>query len=122
MIYDTSYKIVIGPKLLCIRFDRIDGSVKIYNGAKYLVFFSPEEYDAIYNRIRYLISLKSSITYVSFHYHAKIKVDSYNSLPREKTLTLHSVIILIKSVLNKDQNYYYYNIFLEKCSYHLAKK
>ena len=122
MIYDTSYKIVIGPKLLCIRFDRIDGSVKIYNGAKYLVFFSPEEYDAIYNRIRYLISLKSSITYVSFHYHAKIKVDLYNSLPREKTLTLHSVIILIKSVLNKDQNYYYYNVFLEKCSYHLAKK
>ena len=32
-------------------------------------------------------------------------------------MTLH-VIIHIKSVLNKDQaNNYYYNIFLEKCSY-----
>ena len=39
-----------------------------------------------------------------------------------KTLTLHNVIIHIKSVLNKDKNYYYYNIFLEKCSNQLAKK
>ena len=27
----------------------------------------------------------------------------------------------IKSVLDKDQNHYYNNIFLEKCSYHLTK-
>ena len=47
----------------------------------------------------------------------KIKVDSYDSLPIEKTLTLHNVIILIKSALNKDQNK-----FLEKCSYELSKK
>ena len=33
----------------------------------------------------------------------------------KKTLTLHNVIILIKSVFNKDQNHYYYNTFLEKC-------
>ena len=43
-------------------------------------------------------------------------------LPIEKILTLHSVIILLKSVLNKDKNHYYYRIFLEKCSYQLAKK
>ena len=40
----------------------------------------------------------------------------------EKTLTSHNVTILIKSVLNKDQNHYYYNIFLENSSYLLAKK
>ena len=57
------------------------------------------------------------------HYNAKIKVDSYDSLPIEKRLTLHNVIILIKSVLNKDKkNQYYYDIFLEKCSYQLVKK
>ena len=39
-----------------------------------------------------------------------------------KTLTLHNVIIHIKSVLNKDQNHYYCNIFLEKCLYQLVKK
>ena len=36
-------------------------------------------------------------------------------------MTLHNVIILIKSGLNKDKNHYYYKIFLEKCSYQLAK-
>ena len=37
-------------------------------------------------------------------------------------LILHNVIIPIKSVLNKEKNQSYYNIFLEKCSYQLAKK
>ena len=36
---------------------------------------------------------------------------------------LHNVAILIKSVINKNQNpRYYYNLFLEKCLYQLAKK
>ena len=84
--------------------------------------FSAAESSFIYNRIRYLISLKSDIKYVFSHYYAKTKVDSYDSLPTEKRLILHNVVILIKSVLNKDQNHYYYKIFLEKCSYQLAKK
>ena len=49
------------------------------------------------------------------HNYAKIKIDLDDPLPLENTLTLHNVIILIKSVFNKDQNHYYYNIFLEKC-------
>ena len=48
-----------------------------------------------------------------FHNYARIKVDSYNSLPQEKTLTFHNVTIPIKS----DENNYYYNLFLERCSY-----
>ena len=52
----------------------------------------------------------------------KIKVDSYDSLPIEKILTLHDAVILIKSVLNNDKNHYYYKIFLEKFPYQLAKK
>ena len=50
------------------------------------------------------------------------KVDSYNSLPLEKTLTSYNIIILIESVFNKDKNNYYYNILLEKDSYELHKK
>ena len=46
--------------------------------------------------------------------HTAIKVDLHNSLPLEKTMTLDNVIILVKSVWNKDKNNYYYNIFLEK--------
>ena len=84
--------------------------------------FAFEKYDAIYDRIRYLISLKNGITYFFSHYFSKIKVDSYNYLPIEKILTLYNVIIHIKSVLNKDKNHYYSNKCLEKCSDGLAKK
>ena len=39
----------------------------------------------IYDRIRYIITVKSSITYMFSHYFVKIKVDSYDSLHIEKT-------------------------------------
>ena len=72
---------------------------------------------AVYNRIRYLISEKSGITDIMSNNLARIRIKSDNSLPIEKTLTSHNVIMLIKSVANKNENYYYYNIFLEKASY-----
>ena len=50
------------------------------------------------------------------------KLIQYDSLPLEKALTLHNVIIHIKSVFKKNQNHYYYNIFFEKCSFQLPKK
>ena len=114
MIDNFSYKNLIDVKPLRIRFDKMDGFIRIYHGNRYLVLFGLQKYDAIYNRIRYLISQKSGIAYAFSHYYAKIKVDSYDSLPLEKTLTLHDVTIRIKSVINKNQNHYYYNIFLEK--------
>ena len=45
--------------------------------------FSSEKHDTIY---RYVISIKSCITYISSHYFAKIKVDSYDSLPIKKKI------------------------------------
>ena len=53
--------------------------------------------------------------------HTNIKVDSYNSLPLEKTMAFHNVMIPIKSVFNKDKNTYYY-ILLEKALHELPKK
>ena len=110
LIYDISYKTLIDSKLLRIRFDIINEFIRIYDGTRYLTLFGYEQYDAIYNRIR--LSLKSGITYIFSHYLAKIKVDSYDSLPIEKLLTLHNVIIQMKSVLNKDKNHYYYKILI----------
>ena len=55
------------------------------------------------------------------HNYARIKVDWYDHLPLEKTLALHNVIILINSIFYKNQNNYFYNIFLEKFSYQLDK-
>ena len=73
LIYDISYKTLIGPKPLRIRFNQIDGFIRVCDGARSLVLFGPEKYDAIYNRIRCLINPKTSITYVFSHYYAKIK-------------------------------------------------
>ena len=73
--------------------------------------------DDIYNRIRYSISEKSGITDSINHNFARIRIDSYSSLLIEETLTFHNVIILIKSVANKNENNCHYNIFLEKGSY-----
>ena len=111
LIYDISYQTLNDSKPLqfCnwkpIRFEKIDGFMRIYDKTRHLTLFGSEEYEAIYNRIRYLISQKSGITYIFSHYFAK--VDSYDHLPVEKILTLHDVIIHIKSVLNKDKNHYY---------------
>ena len=73
----------MGAKPLRIRFDKIDIFFRIYDQTRYLVFFEGEKYDSIYNRIRYLIGVKSGITYVFSHYYAKIKVYSHDSLPLE---------------------------------------
>ena len=59
---------------------------------------------------------KSGITSIN-HNFARIRIDSYNSLPTEKILTFHKVIILITSVVNKNKNNYYHNIILEKGLY-----
>ena len=103
--------------LLGITFDKIDEFIRNYDGTRHLTLFGSEKYDAFYDKIRYLINLKSGITYTCPHYLAKIKVYSYDSLSIEKTLTLHNAIIHIKSVLKKDKNHYYYKIFLENFLY-----
>ena len=79
LIYEISYKIFIGRKPLLIRFDKIYRVTESYDGTTYLILFGLEKYDAVYNRNRYLISLKSSITCGFFHYYTKIKVESYDS-------------------------------------------
>ena len=53
---------------------------------------------------------KRGITDSINHNFARIRIDPYNSLPIEKILTFHNVIILINSIV-------YCNIFLEKGSY-----
>ena len=69
-LYEISYKTLFGSKPMCIRFDKIDEYIRGYDGIRYLTLFGTEKYDAIYNRIRYLISQKSGITFAFSHYYA----------------------------------------------------
>ena len=101
-----------------IRLDKINGFIRIHgNEFRHLVLFNHGLFDKICDKIKYLISEKSGITDSINHNFGEIRIDSRNSLSIEKILTFRNVIILIKSVVNKNKNKYYYNIFLEKGSY-----
>ena len=56
-----------------IRFDKTDRFIRVYGGTRYLVLFKNEKYDFIYNKIGYLIWVKSGITHVISHNYAKSK-------------------------------------------------
>ena len=65
----------------------------------------------------FLISKKSANRQSINHNFEEIRIDSYNSLPTEKTLTFHNVIVLVKSAVNNNENTYCNNILLERNSY-----
>ena len=58
LIYDILNKILIYQKPLRIMFFNIDGFIGIYDRTRHLALLGSEKYEAIYNRIRYLIHLK----------------------------------------------------------------
>ena len=84
---------------------------------KHLVLFEYGLFQKIRNKIKYVISKKSRIKNSINHNFGRINIESCNYLPIQKILTFHNVILLIKSVINKNKNKYYYNIFLEKGLY-----
>ena len=51
LVYGFLYKTLIGSKPLRIRFDKIDGCTRDYDGNRYLALFGPEKYDANFDNI-----------------------------------------------------------------------
>ena len=86
LVYISWTKSLIDSKSLRIRLNKIDGFTRVYDGTRYLVLFGSEKYDYIYDRIRYLIGVKSGVTDIINFNSAKIKVDLFDSLPLEKLL------------------------------------
>ena len=50
-VYIISYKTLIDVKPLRIRFDKINGFIRVYDGTRYLL--TAGKLDSIYNKIRY---------------------------------------------------------------------
>ena len=62
LVYKLSYKTSAGPKLLRIRFDKIDGFIRVRGGEFiHLVLFDYGLSDKICEKIKYLISEKRGI-------------------------------------------------------------
>ena len=71
-------KLLISSKPLPIRFNKIDGLIRIYDGSRYLVLFGIENYNAFQNMFFLTITRKSKPITSSLHI--------------EITLTLRNVI------------------------------
>ena len=92
------------PKPLRIRFNKIDGLIRFCGSkCRQLALFDNRQFDKICDKIIYLISEKRGIPDSINHKFGEIRIDSYNYLPIEKILTFHNVIILIKSLVNKNK-------------------
>ena len=78
-----------------IRSDKINRYIKIYDG---IINHDYKRHTAIYGRIKYPLSEKISIIDSINHSFPRIRIDSYNFLPKAKILTFHNFMILIKSV------------------------
>ena len=90
-------------RLYVFFFDKVDEYVRTYDSTKHLeLFYSDEKSERIFDRISYLIMLKSNISEVHSLKYTKIKIYSDDDLSLEKTLNMQKRIILIKSVFNKN--------------------
>ena len=65
----------------------------------------------------------SSITKISNDYdekYMKIKFDSDDKLPLNKTIEIHSIILVVRAVFHEN-NKHYPQVFLDECLYKLQK-
>ena len=80
LVYNISYKTSTGSKSLCIRFDKIDRFIRVFDGEiKHLALFGYGLFGKICDKIKYLISEKNGITDSINHDFGVIRIDSYNS-------------------------------------------
>ena len=114
----------VNPLYLMIR--EVDGYIKEKSGSEYLVFDSANENNEIikkYAGLRYVI--KNEIETINEGKKGeydkdfmKIKFDTNDNLPLNKTLKSHNKAIVIRSVFEEDGKFYP-QMYLDDCLYEL---
>ena len=79
-----------------IRFDKVDGKIE------HLILFDYGLFNKIRDKIKHLMNLKVVLQKSINHSFGKARIDSFNYLPIKKIMTFHNVIMIIKSVVNKN--------------------
>ena len=82
-----------------IRFDEIDGFIKIHDKIRYLILSDYGWFDKVCDNIKYLISKESGITDSINHNFARIRIDCYNSYRKYIKKYFYNVIILLSKLL-----------------------
>ena len=105
---------------------KVDGHIEEKNGSKYLVFDSADEnkevlkkytelWNGVKNEIETINGGKKGEYGKGF---IKIKFDTEDNLPLNKQLKLHLLTIIVRSVFEKDGNFYP-QLYLDDCLYEL---
>ena len=105
--------------------DKADGYIEEKNGNKYLILASTDKIkESLTKYTKRLDGIKNLIEKINNKpgeygkNFMKIKFNSDNNLPLKKTLRLHNLTIIVRSVFLED-NKYYPQVFLDKCLYEL---
>ena len=77
---------MISAKPFHAMFDKVDGFTRGYSETELLALSYSEKHNVILSRIRYLLSLKRSISYVVSHSYGKNKIPSNGDLPVGKKI------------------------------------
>ena len=114
----------VNPLYLII--GKVDGHIEEKNGSKYLVFDSTDEnkevlkkytelWDGIKNEIETINDGKKGKYYKKF---MKIKFNTYDKLPLNKSLKLHMLTIIFRCAFEEDAKFYP-QLYLSDCLYEL---
>ena len=128
-VKDSYYVKINSVNPLYLIIGEVDGYIKEKNGSKYLVFDSVNEnnealrkcdelWDGIKNEIETKNGGKTSKHSSAEYDFMKIKFNSDDNLPLNKTLKPHNMTIVIISVFEKHRKFYP-QVYLDECLYEL---
>ena len=104
-ISNILYKTPAGPKPLCIRFDEIDGFITSVDGKiKHLIFLIMDCLVKFVIRLNILEVKKVVLQIVLTIILERLELFHITPYLLKKILTFYTVIILIKSVVSKNEN------------------
>ena len=132
LIYYTGYVTIRDSKYVKIYlntsdliFRKVNGYFEEINRKKYLTLVPTNEskeiikkYEELWNKIRDLIRSKTKKSDKYDENYKKIKFNSDDKLPLNKTIEIHNVTIVVKAVFYEN-NKYYPQFFLDECLYEL---
>ena len=123
---DSDYVKIKNVNPLYLIISEVDGHFEEKNGNKYLILDSTNKNKKVLTKYTELwVGTKNEIETINGSKvgeygkdFMKIKFDTDDNLPLNKTLKLHNMTIIIRSVFEEDGKYYP-QVFLDECLYEL---
>ena len=123
-VKNSDYVKIISVNPLYLIIGKVDGIFEEKNGNKYLILDSTDKNkEVLIKSTKPCNGIKNSIEKVNDKLgtygknFVKIKFSSDDNLPLNKTLKLHNIAMIIRSVFENDK--YYPQVFLNECLYKL---